>query len=74
MDVVCEWVRRVAVTCNDDHCVPDCDNQMSETSDSNTPAPSIPWVTDQVSTQAKGRYSLMSTNKFTFISNIYPIS
>lgn len=30
MDVVCDGVRRVTVSADDDHCVPDCDAQMTD--------------------------------------------
>ncbi|KAB7494449.1 hypothetical protein Anas_04514, partial [Armadillidium nasatum] len=30
MDVVCDGVRRVTVSSDDDHCVPDCDIQMTD--------------------------------------------
>ncbi|XP_042888711.1 dendritic arbor reduction protein 1-like [Penaeus japonicus] len=40
MEAVCERVRRVAVICDDDHIVPDCDDHMSESHDTNA----LPWA------------------------------
>lgn len=45
MEAVCERVRRVAVICDDDHIVPDCDDHMSESHDANA----LPWASVSVS-------------------------
>ncbi|XP_071536946.1 Krueppel-like factor 5 [Panulirus ornatus] len=40
MEAVCERVRRVAVICDDDHIVPDCDDHMNDTHDH----AGLPWA------------------------------
>lgn len=53
MEAVCERVRRVAVICDDDHIVPDCDDHMSESHDTNA----LPWASVSVSIRISRRGS-----------------